>query len=207
MGDCTKIIAVDFDGCLVEDKYPEIGDPILSAVCALMDEQEKGARVILWTCRRGDKARAAADWCAMQGIRVDAVNENLPEMTGIFGGDTRKIFADEYWDDRAVRVPPDWGRERLLRRAIRTYGVDAQLDMVIEEMSELTKALVKLRRATSVDGIAQAAANVAEEIADVQIMLDQMKLIFGGVAGIEAEKLERLAGRLNLQEEEAQCQG
>jgi hydroxymethylpyrimidine pyrophosphatase-like HAD family hydrolase len=100
-----KIIAVDFDGCLVTNKFPIIGDPIRPTIDALKHEQQNGAKIILWTCRRDEQVEAAARWCAENGIKLDAVNENLPEMLAFFGEDTRKVFADEYWDDRAVRMP------------------------------------------------------------------------------------------------------
>jgi len=82
--------------------------PIWETINALKEEQVLyGARVILWTCRVNEQLTAAADWCAQQGIKLDAVNENLPEIIEAFGGDTRKIFANEYWDDRAVQMPPN----------------------------------------------------------------------------------------------------
>jgi len=101
----SKIIAVDFDGCLVKNEYPKIGDPIVDVILKLKQEQLDGAKVILWTCRRGDLLNAAVYFCLQAGIRLDAINENLPEMIEFFGGDTRKVFANEYWDDRAVRMP------------------------------------------------------------------------------------------------------
>lgn len=100
-----KIIAVDFDGCLVTNEFPNIGSPIYQTCYALCEEQRHGARVILWTCRRDEMLVAAVEWCEARGIFLDAVNENLPEIIASFGGDTRKIFANEYWDDRAVRMP------------------------------------------------------------------------------------------------------
>jgi hypothetical protein len=104
---CAKIIAVDFDGCLVTNKFPEIGEPIEETIDALKAEQGRGAKVILWTCRTKERAEAAAHWCADYGIRLDAVNRNLPEIVEAFGGDTVKVFANEYWDDRARVMPPD----------------------------------------------------------------------------------------------------
>lgn len=99
-----KIIAVDFDGCLVENRFPEIGKPLLDNIERLKKEQENGARVILWTCRRGQCCDDAVKFCKDVGIRLDAINENLPDIVKDFGGDTRKIFAHEYWDDRAVLI-------------------------------------------------------------------------------------------------------
>lgn len=89
-------------------------------------------------------------------------------------------------------------RTDLLQRAIDTWGRHAQVDMMIEEMSELTKALLKERRKPPLplSGLEKAIADIREEMADVQIMLDQMKLIYGDPADIEAEKLSRLEDRL-----------
>lgn len=53
-----KIIAVDFDGCLATNKFPEVGDPINKTISRLKQEQVNGAKVILWTNRR-DMAYAA----------------------------------------------------------------------------------------------------------------------------------------------------
>ena len=100
-----KIIAVDFDGCLVADKWPEIGEPVHDTILALQKEIANSARVILWTCREGAALREAVAWCDDSWIVLDAVNENLPGMIARFGNDTRKVFADEYWDDKARRMP------------------------------------------------------------------------------------------------------
>lgn len=97
-----KIIAVDFDGTLCENKYPEIGPPNDEVIRYILDEQKLGAKLILWTSRSSIELLAAILWCKNQGIRFDAVNENLPEIIEFFGGrDTRKVFANEYIDDLA----------------------------------------------------------------------------------------------------------
>jgi len=105
-----KIIAVDFDGCLATCDFPKIGAAIQKTIDRLKSEQSGGAKVILWTCRQRGYLNAAVEWCARHGVYFDAVNKNLPEVSAEFGGDSRKIYADEYWDDCAVRMPPD--RER-----------------------------------------------------------------------------------------------
>jgi len=96
-------------------------------------------------------------------------------------------------------------RSALLQRAVDTWGRFAQVDMMIEEMSELTKALLKERRVppAPVSELENAITNIREEIADVQIMLDQMKLIYGDPKNIESEKLDRLAERLGKEENDA----
>jgi hydroxymethylpyrimidine pyrophosphatase-like HAD family hydrolase len=101
-----EIIAVDFDGCIVEQDYPGIGMPVQATVDAIKAAQGAGAKVVLWTCRQGLYLDLALAFCEQQGIRFDAVNENLPEVIEFFGGDSRKIYADQYWDDKAVRMPP-----------------------------------------------------------------------------------------------------
>lgn len=97
-----KIIAVDFDGALCENKWPEIGEANKEMITYLKDRQANGDKIILWTCRADDMLRKSVDWSAEQGLIFDAVNENLPEIVASFGTDTRKIFANEYIDNRNV---------------------------------------------------------------------------------------------------------
>lgn len=96
----SKIIAVDFDGTLCENKWPEIGEANKEMITYLKGRQVNGDRLILWTCRVGDMLKNAVDWSAEQGLIFDAINENLPDVVASFGTDTRKIFANEYIDDR-----------------------------------------------------------------------------------------------------------
>lgn len=100
-----KIIAVDFDGTLCENKWPEIGEPNKELIAYLKERQAAGDKLVLWTCRVGEILKNAIDWSAEQGIIFDAVNENLPEIVSSFGTDTRKIFANEYIDDRNAWYP------------------------------------------------------------------------------------------------------
>ena len=81
-------------------------------------------------------------------------------------------------------------REKILKTAIRKYGPGAQRDKAIEELSELIQALAR----------ADDAENIAEEMADVRIMLDQLELIFRNsqkVARYEVQKLRRLDQRVH----------
>lgn len=88
----------------------------------------------------------------------------------------------------------------IMKRAIDTYGERAQCDVAIEEMAELTKALLKTRRMSDNDHAAQqrAISNVIEEIADVEIMISQLKIIYGApyVDVIREQKLVRLENRM-----------
>lgn len=99
-----KIIAVDFDGCLCINQYPACGAPNIDAIKELIRRREAGDKVVLWTCRTGRRLSEAIRHCAAVGLMFDAINTNVPETIMRFGEETRKIYADEYWDDKAVVV-------------------------------------------------------------------------------------------------------
>ena len=89
----AKIIAVDFDGTLVEEgKWPEIGATNHKVLNYCKREQEKGTRIILWTNRAGEPLDNAIKWCEEHGLRLDAVNDNLQESVDFFGSNTRIEF-------------------------------------------------------------------------------------------------------------------
>jgi hydroxymethylpyrimidine pyrophosphatase-like HAD family hydrolase len=104
----TKIIAIDFDGTIVEDAYPKIGKPLLFAFETLKKLQEKGHRLILWTYRSGRKLQEAVDFCTKNGIEFYAVNKSYPEEI-LDNNVSRKIHADIFIDDRNFGDLPDWG--------------------------------------------------------------------------------------------------
>ncbi len=84
-------------------------------------------------------------------------------------------------------------RQEVYRRAIEKYGEEAQLWMVIEEMSELAKEICKHQRGK------RCPVDIADEIADVQIMLEQATMIFGVddlVSRHMDAKIERLKARV-----------
>lgn len=97
------IIAVDFDGVLCENAFPDIGKPkyeVISLVRELIDE---GHEVILWTTRVEKELEAAADWCDDRGLHFCNVNgpapSNLKKFKGTYQTEPRKVFADVYIDD------------------------------------------------------------------------------------------------------------
>ena len=96
------IYAVDFDGTLCEDSWPDIGKPNCILIPALLELKANGDKLILWTCRTGDLLVKAVAWCKKQGLEFDAINENLPEMIGQVGSESRKVFADIYIDDKSI---------------------------------------------------------------------------------------------------------
>lgn len=97
----NKIIAVDFDGTLVEDKYPNIGHPNFKLINKLV-KLSLNNTLILWTCRTGKKLDEAVAFCRLCGIKFDYINENAPFIIKKYGNqDSRKITADIYLDDKA----------------------------------------------------------------------------------------------------------
>lgn len=97
--------AVDFDGTLCENAYPEIGAPNLPLIDKLISRRRLGAKVILWTCREGELLTRAVEFCRCYGLEFDAVNDNTEELKRAYGTNPRKIGADYYIDDKAM--PPD----------------------------------------------------------------------------------------------------
>ena len=94
----NPIVAVDFDGTLSLDaQYPNIGRFNTPLYEALMKLRGIGWSIVLWTCREGKELREAVEWCKMNGLEFDAINENPPEVSF----KSRKVVADMYIDDRA----------------------------------------------------------------------------------------------------------
>ena len=103
-------IAVDFDGTIVEHKYPEIGNERPFATYTLRKLIEDRHRLILWTVRRGKELQEAVDWCKERGVEFYAVNRNFPEETVEPHGGYSKINAELFIDDCNLGGIPDWGK-------------------------------------------------------------------------------------------------
>lgn len=110
MNNLPYTIAIDFDGTLCADKFPEIGEANYRLISALIEYKKDNPEVkyILWTCRDNNSAEKyldkAVEFCRQFGLEFDAVNENLPETQALFGNDTRKVFADKYLDDKNMSI-------------------------------------------------------------------------------------------------------
>jgi len=102
------IIAVDFDGTIVEDGYPGIGSERLFAFETLKRLQADGHRLILWTYRHGKKLDEAVEYCKSNGIEFYAVNRSFPEEDSVEDV-SRKIHADLFIDDRNIGGILGWG--------------------------------------------------------------------------------------------------
>lgn len=101
-------IAVDFDGTIVEDKFPKIGKEIPQAISVLKSLSFKH-QIILWTCRKEKYLDEAVEYCEQKGLRFYAVNKNYPEETEE-DLNPRKIDADIYIDDRNINTKIDWNQ-------------------------------------------------------------------------------------------------
>ena len=102
-------IAVDFDGTIVENKYPDIGKPKLFAFDTLKRLQNDGNLLILWTYRYGKKLEEAVEFCKSNGIEFYAVNKSFPEEEYSPQDMSRKIDADIFIDDRNIGGLYGWG--------------------------------------------------------------------------------------------------
>ena len=102
---------------------------------------------------------------------------------------------------------------KLYERAIKVWGIGSQINMAIEEMAELTHALTRIQRNDGKDNTLKR-MELVEEVVDVQIMLQQLKLIFISDDDMrnyydktKAEKLLRLKHLLDFVEEEKLFEG
>lgn len=104
------IIAVDFDGTIVEHEYPKIGREIPFAIDTLKMLIKDRHTLILWSVREGELLDEAIEWCRARGVEFYATNKDYPEETKegnpIY---SRKLKADMFIDDRNVGGLPDWG--------------------------------------------------------------------------------------------------
>ena len=104
------VIAVDFDGTIVEHKYPKIGKTQLFAFETLKELQKHKHKLILWTYRAGKELEEAIEFCKQNGIEFYAINANYPEEKFEVGTISRKIYADIYIDDRNVGGFLGWSK-------------------------------------------------------------------------------------------------
>ncbi|MBN1132829.1 MAG: glutaminyl-peptide cyclotransferase [Bacteroidales bacterium] len=103
-------IAVDFDGTIVEHRYPDIGKEMLFAFDTLKALQKQKHQLILWTFRSGKELEEAVEYCRKNGVEFYAVNKSYPEEQFDEQTTSRKIQADIFIDDRNVGGFPGWGR-------------------------------------------------------------------------------------------------
>lgn len=104
------LIAIDFDGTIVEHRYPSIGRELPFAIDTLKKLQEEGHRLILWTVREGRLLDEAVQFCRERGLEFYAVNRDYPEEERERNNHfSRKLKVDLWIDDRNLGGLPDWG--------------------------------------------------------------------------------------------------
>ena len=192
-----KIIAVDFDGTLFEQMeekdWPNPGAPRQAVIDYVLEQQRQGARLILWTNRTGKPLGIAVQKCHEYGIDFDAINANLPEMIEKYDNDCRKVFADEYIDDRAIPMPRDELNVRMSREFYyirERLGKAELLAQLAEESAELAQAALKYRRVLTGENPTpttekEAMEHLIEETADVELCVALL-----GAAGDETRKTD-----------------
>lgn len=97
------IIAVDFDGILCDDEFPNIGSPNYSMISYVRKLIDRGHEVVLWTSRVDERLEEAVSWCHDYGLHFCAVNDNAPsnksKYSKEYSVEPRKVYADVYLED------------------------------------------------------------------------------------------------------------
>lgn len=119
------VIAVDFDGTIVEHEYPKIGEEIPFATETLRMLINDHHKLILWSVREGKLLDEAVEWCRERGVEFYAINRDYPEETTQNNNHfSRKLKADLFIDDRNLGGLPDWG---MIYRMVRKHLTWADL--------------------------------------------------------------------------------
>lgn len=116
-------IAIDFDGTIVEHRYPEIGREIPFATDTLKMLIADHHKLILWSVREGKLLDEAVNWCRERGVEFYAVNRDYPEENGTQNNNhfSRKLKVDMFIDDRNLGGLPDWGTIYRMVKEHKTY--------------------------------------------------------------------------------------
>lgn len=124
------VIAVDFDGTIVEHKYPQIGKEIPFAIATLKKLQAERHLLILWTVRENELLEEAVEYCRKRGLEFYAVNANHPDeqVRSDQASPCRKVRADMYIDDCNVGKLPDWGA--IYEMVHNRWSFEQYMDMV-----------------------------------------------------------------------------
>ncbi|MDO4160623.1 MAG: hypothetical protein Q4D41_09230 [Prevotellaceae bacterium] len=124
-------IAVDFDGTIVEHRYPEIGPERPFAIDTLKMLIADHHKLILWSVREGKLLDEAVEWCRERGVEFYATNKDYPEEEGPSNNNhySRKLKVEMFIDDRNVGGLPDWGTIYRMINEHKTYD-----DIIMERM-------------------------------------------------------------------------
>lgn len=134
-------IAIDFDGTIVEHKYPEIGPEIPFAIETLKMLINDRHRLILWSVREGVLLEEAVEYCRKRGVEFYAVNKDYPEEKTTDRNFSRKLKVDLFIDDRNLGGIPDWGTIYRMINEKKSYA-----DILREEMAEQSEDYYKPKK-------------------------------------------------------------
>mgnify|MGYP002525927720 CR=1 FL=1 len=117
------VIAVDFDGTIVEHQYPDIGEERPFATEVLRKLIEERHKLILWTVREGKLLDEALDWCKQRGVEFYAVNSDSSDIfkEAKDRNISCKLNADVFIDDRNICGLPSWTDIYTIISKHRTY--------------------------------------------------------------------------------------
>lgn len=96
-----EVIAIDFDGTIVEHEYPAIGSPVNGAIDVMRRMQKVGKKLILWTMRSGKELEEAVNYCKSHGVTFWGINKNPDQHWSA----SPKAYAQLYIDDAAFGCP------------------------------------------------------------------------------------------------------
>lgn len=96
------VIGIDFDGTIVTDAYPDIGDPIPGSIETINKWFNEGFFIVIHSCRAGIYEDDMSMWLDMHNVRYHTVNKNLEWRIEKYGGDTRKMSVDINIDDKNI---------------------------------------------------------------------------------------------------------
>ena len=96
------VIGIDFDGTIVYDAYPEIGEPIPGAIETINKWYNEGFWIVIHSCRAGEYEADMCRWIYENKLDVHRINNNLDWRIEKYGGDTRKMSLDINIDDKNI---------------------------------------------------------------------------------------------------------
>ena len=134
-------IAIDFDGTIVEHRYPEIGPEIPFAIDTLKMLINDRHRLILWSVREGVLLEEAVEYCRKRGVEFYAVNKDYPEEKTTDRNFSRKLKVDLFIDDRNLGGIPDWGTIYRMINEKKSYA-----DILREEITEQSEDYYKPKK-------------------------------------------------------------
>lgn len=97
-----EIVAVDFDGTVVDHRYPDVGPTLPLAVEKLKEMTTSGIKIILWTMRSGKELEDAVNWYKQHDIPLFGINKNPQQRHWT---SSPKAYAHLYIDDAAFGAP------------------------------------------------------------------------------------------------------